>query len=204
MGKDDRPTDSPPTARRASRSPAPPSKARTREEAGAPPVPSMFERIFVAFDGTPESHRACQTAIEIASRFQSSVTVGTVVTDSKEPTDGHLESLVPFDSAGKSLAILIDEIRASALAHGVTSLDAVFLQGEVVPALLEFLVGHPHDLAVAGSRGLSRGRRILLGSVSAGLVNDAPCPVLVVRGAERPRGTRGSPSEKPLPKGRPL
>ena len=142
----------------------------------------MFEKIFVAFDGTPESRQACHVAIEIAAKFQSGLTVGTVHPPSKEPTDGHLESLVPFDSEGKSLVVLIDELRSSARAAGVTSLEPVFLQGEVVPALLEYLLHHPHDLAVAGSRGLSRGRRILLGSVSAGLVNDAPCPVLVVRG----------------------
>lgn len=169
-------------------------KPRDRAAENAPA--SIFERIFVAFDGTPESRRACRVAIEVAARFHSSVTVGTVHPPSKEPTDGHLESLVPFDSEGKTLAILIDELRTTALSQGVTSVEPVFLQGEVVPAILEFLVGHPHDLAVAGSRGLSRGRRILLGSVSAGLVNDAPCPVLVVRGLERIHGPRSPPSSK--------
>lgn len=148
----------------------------------------MFEKVFVAFDGSPESRRACQVAIEIAARFHASVTVGTVHPATKEPTDGHLESLVPFDAEGKTLSELIDELRASAHALGVDSLEPVFLQGDVVPALLTFLVEHPQDLAVTGSRGLSRGRRLLLGSVSAGLVGDAPCPVLVVRGPKVRRG----------------
>jgi nucleotide-binding universal stress UspA family protein len=63
----------------------------------------------------------------------------------------------------------------------------VFIQGDVVPALITFLNGNPHDLAVTGSRGLTRGQRLLLGSVSAGLVGEAPCPVLVVR---TPKGRR--------------
>jgi nucleotide-binding universal stress UspA family protein len=147
----------------------------------------MFEKVFVAFDGSPESRRACQVAIEIAARFHSSVTVGTVHPATKEPTDGHLESLVPFDAEGKSLAVLIEELRAAALALGVTSLEPVFIQGDVVPALITFLNGNPHDLAVTGSRGLTRGQRLLLGSVSAGLVGEAPCPVLVVR---TPKGRR--------------
>jgi nucleotide-binding universal stress UspA family protein len=163
----------------------------------------MFDRIFVAFDGTPESRRACRVAVEIASRFHSSVTVGTVHPPSKEPTDGHLESLAPFDSEGKSLAILIEEFQKAALAQGVTSVEPVFLQGEVVPALLAFLVSHPHELLVVGSRGLSRGRRILLGSVSASLVNEAPCPVLVVRGIQGSRSARAAPAEKNLSKPRP-
>jgi nucleotide-binding universal stress UspA family protein len=150
----------------------------------------MFEKVFVAFDGSPESRRACQVAIEIAARFHSSVTVGTVHPSTKEPTDGHLESLVPFDSEGKSLSVLIEEFRAAALAQGVSALEPEFIQGDVVPALITFLNTHPHDLAVTGSRGLSRGQRLLLGSVSAGLVGEAPCPVLVVRGPKTRRPGR--------------
>ncbi|MGA9839521.1 MAG: universal stress protein [Thermoplasmata archaeon] len=161
----------------------------------------MFERIFVAFDGSPESRRACRVAIELAARFHSSLTVGTVHPTSKVPSDGHLESVLPYDSEGRSLAVLIDELRASARSQGVTSVEPVFLQGEVVPALLEFLGSHPHDLAVAGSRGLSRGRRLLLGSVSSGLVNDAPCPVLVVRGKLRRAGTAPRSVAESVPKG---
>ncbi len=153
----------------------------------------MFEKVFVAFDGSPESRKACDVAIEIAARFHSSLTVGTVHPPSREATDGHLESLVPFDSSGKSLAVIIDELRAQATARGVPSLEPVFLQGDdVVPTLLDYLRTTPHDLAVTGSRGLSRGQRLFLGSVSAGLVGDAPCPVLVVR-VPKGRAARAGP-----------
>jgi nucleotide-binding universal stress UspA family protein len=141
----------------------------------------MFERILVAFDGTPPSRNACQVTLGIAAQFHSTVTVATVHPPSKEPTDGHLESLVPIDSEGKSLAILIDELKEEAQRRKIPSLEAVFLQGDVTESLLAFLREHPHDLVVTGSRGLSRGRRLLLGSVSSELVDGAPCPVLVVR-----------------------
>ncbi len=141
----------------------------------------MFERILVAFDGTPPSRHACDVTLELAARFHSSVTVATVHPPSKEPTDGHLESLVPVDSEGKSLAVLLEELKADAQRRGIPALVPVFLQGEVVASLLTYLREHPHDLAVTGSRGLSRGKRLLLGSVSSELVDGAPCPVLVVR-----------------------
>jgi nucleotide-binding universal stress UspA family protein len=141
----------------------------------------MFERILVAFDGTPPSRHACEVTLELAAQFHSSVTVATVHPPSKEPTDGHLESLVPVDSEGKTLAVLIDELKAEAQRRSIPSLTPVFLQGEVVASLLTYLREHPHDLAVTGSRGLSRGKRLLLGSVSSELVDGAPCPVLVVR-----------------------
>jgi nucleotide-binding universal stress UspA family protein len=37
------------------------------------------------------------------------------------------------------------------------------------------------DLIVVGSRGLTRFKRFLLGSVANALVGNAPCPVMVVR-----------------------
>jgi nucleotide-binding universal stress UspA family protein len=151
----------------------------------------MFEKVFVAFDGSPESRKACEVAIEIAARFHSALTIGTVHPPTREATDGHLESLVPFDSSGRSLSSIIDEFRTAATSRGVPSLEPVFLQGDdVVPALLNYLRSQPHDLAVTGSRGLSRGQRLFLGSVSAALVGDAPCPVLVVR-VQKSRGGRG-------------
>jgi len=153
----------------------------------------MFERVFVAFDGSPESRQACEVAIEIAGRFHSALTVGTVHPPTRDATDGHLESLVPFDSSGKSLAVIIDEFRSTARARGAASLEPVFLQGDdVVPALLDHLRSQSYDLAVTGSRGLSRGQRLLLGSVSAGLVGDAPCPVLVVK-VPKGRAARAGP-----------
>ena len=149
----------------------------------------VFERILVAFDGSPESSNACRVAVEVATRFQSSVTVATVHPDASEAADGQLERLVPL-AEGKSLAVMIEELRASALAAGVRSFEPVYLYGEVVPSLLDYLASHPHDLAITGSRRLSRGRRLLAGSVSAGLVGEAPCPVLVVPARAVRRGTR--------------
>lgn len=157
----------------------------------------MFDRIFVAFDGSSESRRACDVAIEIASRFHSSVTVATVHPSSKESADLRLQSLVPIGPEGKSLAMLIEELQGSARSRGVPSLEPVFLQGDVLPALLRFLHGHPHDLAIAGSRGLTRGQRLLMGSISTGLVSEAPCPVLIVRGARAGAASREPPSGRP-------
>ncbi|HKV89791.1 MAG TPA: universal stress protein, partial [Thermoplasmata archaeon] len=106
-------------------------------------------------------------------------------------TDPRLASLVPVTEDGRALSTLVDELREKALAKGLPKVDAVYLQGDVEEVLLAYLQEHPQDLAVVGSRGQSRGRRILMGSVSAGLVNSAPCPVLVVRAPHPRRGTPG-------------
>ena len=63
--------------------------------------------------------------------------------------------------------------------------------GLPLTGILEALKKQQADLVVVGSRGLSGVRRFLLGSVSEGVLNSAPCSVLISRG----RG-RGAPRER--------
>ncbi len=148
----------------------------------------MLDRILVGFDGSREARRACQVATELAGQFHSALTLLVVRETNGEPVDPVLESLVPFDHDGRALASLLDEIRQRATSRGAVRVETVVLGGDVLEVLLGWLEQNPQDLVVVGSRSRSRGRRLFLGSVSAGLVNEAPCPVLVVRGASDRRG----------------
>jgi len=152
----------------------------------------MFERVLVGFDGSAHSRRAVEVAGEIAGRFRSTLTIA-VVRPTKQAEDvARLEALVPISQDGRTLASLLDEMRTAALGHGARIVEPVTLHGEVLECLLEYLTRHPQDLVVVGSRGLTPGRRLLLGSVSSGLVNSAKCPVLVVRaGPPPPEPTSG-------------
>ena len=53
--------------------------------------------------------------------------------------------------------------------------------GSVVEAIAEYSQGEKVDLIVIGTRGLSGFKKLLIGSVSSGVVSHAHCPVLVVR-----------------------
>ncbi len=57
--------------------------------------------------------------------------------------------------------------------------------GNVGKAILSFLEQKRIDLAVLGTRGMSGLQRFLLGSVSEWILQEAPCSVLIVRGARR-------------------
>jgi nucleotide-binding universal stress UspA family protein len=56
---------------------------------------------------------------------------------------------------------------------------------EAVSSVVETIVNHAAkenvDLIVVGTRGLGGFKKMLLGSVSSGIVSHAPCPILVVR-----------------------
>jgi nucleotide-binding universal stress UspA family protein len=57
--------------------------------------------------------------------------------------------------------------------------ETTLLNGKPVPALIEFAERIGADMIAAGSHSNSRMERILLGSVSTGLVRSAACPVLI-------------------------
>lgn len=157
----------------------------------------MYGKVLVGFDGSHHSQRALQAAIEIAGRFRSVLTVAIVLPEGPGSVDPLLQSLVPFGDEGRTLAGMLDEARERALAHGASSMRTVHLHGDVADALLRFLEQDHQDLVIVGSRGLTPGRRLLMGSVSSSLVNEAPCPVLVVRPPRAHRGHADRPGALP-------
>jgi len=160
----------------------------------------MFERILVGFDGSVHARRAVQVASEIAGRFQATLTIAVVRPTAEGEAVARLEALVPISEDGRTLASMMAELRNLALSQGARVAEPVTLHGEVLDSLLDYLVRNPQDLVVVGSRGLSPGRRLLLGSVSSGLVNSAMCPVLVVRPGPPPPAHEVRPPMEPTSK----
>lgn len=142
-----------------------------------------LQRILVGFDGSRHARGAAEAGLELAERFRSELTFAVVLPALRGAVDPRLEGLVPRAEDGRTLPGLLEEFRARARAAGLPEPGSVVLRGSAPQALLRFLATHPQDLVVVGSRGLSRGDRLLLGSVSVGLVKRSPTPVLVVRPA---------------------
>ncbi len=59
--------------------------------------------------------------------------------------------------------------------------DHVTTPGDAGPVLCQLAEELPADLIIVGSRGRGAIKRALLGSVSSYVINNAPCPVMVVR-----------------------
>lgn len=62
--------------------------------------------------------------------------------------------------------------------------ETMALHGRAASAIVDEARGWDADLIVVGSRGRGTWRSMVLGSVSAEVVDHAPCPVLVVRGPD--------------------
>ena len=150
---------------------------------------SRFHRIVASIDGSSHADAALDAAIDLTKHYGSElaiVAVAPIVPVYIAPT----EPMVPAGIPPSDLAHyrrIVDAAVKRAQAAGITSVTGVAYEGVVVDEILAHVEKHPTDLVVIGSRGLSAAKRILLGSVSTGVVTHAPCPVLVVRGPATPR-----------------
>jgi nucleotide-binding universal stress UspA family protein len=59
--------------------------------------------------------------------------------------------------------------------------EPIVAQGHPAEQILAMIARQKIDLAVVGSRGLGAVERLLVGSTSARIVNEAPCSVLIAR-----------------------
>jgi nucleotide-binding universal stress UspA family protein len=107
-----------------------------------------------------------------------------------------------LESEGAALGLVLEE-RASVLrTHGLTVETAVEV-GRAADVLIDRAAETFADLLIVGSRGLGPAASLVLGSVSAHLVDHAGCPVLVVRLPEATRmllATDGTPSSHTIPR----
>lgn len=142
----------------------------------------MLKRIVVAIDGSENADRALALAADLAARYGASLTLLTVIPPTVVPAYGGPVFEPP---SPESMAAVYDDLLARAKAKvanpRIAKVETVRREGIVVEEIVAFLEKELPDLLVMGSRGLSAGRRLFLGSVSDALVHHAPCPVLVVR-----------------------
>ncbi len=75
---------------------------------------------------------------------------------------------------------VLDRAREVARQHGVEA-ETTMDFGPVKETLLYAVSRYHPDMLVVGSRGLSRIKKLLLGSVSEAMVRYAGCPVLVMK-----------------------
>lgn len=129
--------------------------------------------IAVAYDGDEESQGALRCAAALASAAGARLDVLTVERPTA-PVSGAIAYTL-------SLPQDVDDIQRQALkeADPQIPLRRRVLNGETAEALAD-ACRDSVDLIVVGSRGYGTVERVLLGSTSAALIHESPCPVLVV------------------------
>ena len=144
----------------------------------------MIERILIAVDGSPSGREAIEFGLQIAEKQNATVTFFYAIRPvglsewSADFSQGEVRSL-PFQLDGDE-QVMLDKASQQAAARGIHS-NVEIASGDPVSEIISHADAINADLIVVGSRGQHEVAGSLLGSVSGGVLHEAPRPVLVVR-----------------------
>jgi nucleotide-binding universal stress UspA family protein len=146
-------------------------------------------RILVATDGSDAAKRALEFAAKLTTELNGQLEIINVVPLRDIP----LEQLDPYNRSGRvtrpeAMTAASRETLRSAQEFvtslgipDVAAISAIELrEGNAAETIIDAARHDQADLIVAGKRGLGRLSSLVLGSVSQRLVEQAPCPVIVV------------------------
>jgi len=142
----------------------------------------IFKNILVPYDGTNFSNRAFQKALDIAKKDNSKITIFTVIEGEYSAIMGYSkinpQVIKKQQSAAKKY---IYKLESSAKNSGV-SITVKIKQGtKIVKEILDFAKSKKFNLIVMGSHGRTGINKLILGSVSNGVVQQARCSIMVVK-----------------------
>lgn len=147
-----------------------------------------LEKILAATDGSEASNLALDFAASLAKNYSASLTILTVVeplnpTPSPTIPPGVVE---PYLNEVKAYyeGVLERAIDRVGHANRRLSVNAVLLHGRAWEQIVGECRNGGYDLLVMGSRGLGGIKGFILGSVSKRAVEEAPCPVLIVKSTD--------------------
>ena len=153
-------------------------------------VELLIGKILVAVDGSQNSDRALDFALDIAEKYGATLTLLNVSEPPAigavpmEPTAVSGESMVMF---GKDLLRFHEEILRKAVAHAKIvkpeiSVSTKLREGNPVLEIVSLAKEEVVDLVVVGHQGVGRVKEFFgLGGISEKVAHSAPCSVVIVR-----------------------
>ena len=136
-----------------------------------------WQKLLLATDGSPDSQRASERALDLAQAYGAELRALTVLDLPPQFFEGTPGLPMEVQKGGEGLA----ELEAQARARGVktATLERV---GTPYQVITEVAQGQKVDLIIMGSHGRTGLKRLLMGSTTERVIGHAPCPVLVVKG----------------------
>ena len=143
-----------------------------------PRVP--YRRILVAVDFSDASRVAVDTAMSMFP--EAELTVVYSLPSRFDPILAEAGLFIEELDADRDRRLELAGDRMAEFVHGFdTDLRSVVLDGPTLETIDEAVRRRNADLLVAGSRGATATRMVLLGNVAEGLLSTAPCDVMIAR-----------------------
>ena len=138
----------------------------------------MLKNILVPIDGSEGSDRAVAEAIKLAEVCEAKLNFLYIANINQLAINACLSDVV-LEAVTKAGNVILD--RAMQMVPSGIKKEAFSETGSPAAAILDFAEHSGTDIIVMGSRGLGVVKGVLLGSVSQYIVEQAKCPVLVVK-----------------------
>lgn len=142
-----------------------------------------YKHILVPYDGSAQAQKAFDKALDIAAVDKAKITVLTVIS--------YMTIGIPQLGASKMQKIVshhsenvlrsMSKLEKKAKDRKVEMIPKALSSPSVVEAIVSYAKNHKVDLIVMGSRGRTGFKKLLLGSVSSGVVHHAHCTVIISR-----------------------
>ena len=140
---------------------------------------NKYSKILVAVDGSKQAEWAFKNAVAIARRNEDAELYIASVIDATIATSGLSDPYI-FNSFYKRTKELVDSYVEAAEKDGLTKVFGIVLSEDIVDE-------KGIDLVVCGSSGLTGFKRMLMGSVSEGIVRYAKCDVIIIKQRSIPK-----------------
>ncbi len=122
-------------------------------------------KILVAFDGSAIAHKAVEEAVDLAQKYNGSITVLHVTYELSDKDSLNLLKSVESKLASKRVKYKLQSERS-----------------EYVPRrIIRVAMDGAYDLIIMGSRGLNISKSWVLGSVSMKVLESSHLPVLIIK-----------------------
>jgi nucleotide-binding universal stress UspA family protein len=145
-----------------------------------------IKKILLPIDGSEQAKKAALTAIGLAQTYKAELIVISVIAPPAFAVSGPVGApadLTDYYELEKGDAeSSVASIEKLAKDAGVETKSAVLRPvASVAESISDYAATEKVDLIVIGTRGLGGFKKLLLGSVSSGVLSSAPCSVFVVR-----------------------
>lgn len=142
-----------------------------------------FKNILVSYDGSVYALRAFNKAIELAKQHNSNLKVVACL-DVANLGGWYIDKRINKDIMKKAKSLtedLFSKLNNTAKKNSIEVDFKIIESNNTVNALVSFTKSKHIDLVIMGSSGRGGFDKVLLGSVSNGVMQKAKCPVLIVK-----------------------
>lgn len=145
----------------------------------------MINNILVPYDFTNFGDLAFEKAIEIAKKFDSKLTLLTVIGSDVDTSNMSLTRAQEIHDESENKAKEdLNKIKNSAKMKNIPISVEIIHNSSNSEGILSFSEKDNTDLIVMGSHGRSGFKKLVLGSVASQVVTKAKCPVLIVKSSK--------------------